>query len=177
MFMGSLLAFVAGWHYLLVIDADDLLWSVLFWSGIGLFVIGIVVPQLLAPLDRAWMALASLIGRVVFTLILTVIYFVLITPVGMLMKIRQRRSPIVAWGPGEVPSDVEGWTEKTVEVSEGAHPAKRRPAIVAPFDVIVFFVRHRQWIVIPTVVILAILGIILFFAQSSVLAPLIYTIF
>jgi hypothetical protein len=44
---------------------------------------GIVVPALLLPVERAWMAMAHVISRVTTPLLIAVLYFVVITPVGM----------------------------------------------------------------------------------------------
>ena len=40
----------------------------------------------LTPLNRAWMKLGELMGRVVSPLVLGVIFFAIFTPVGMLMR-------------------------------------------------------------------------------------------
>jgi hypothetical protein len=40
-----------------------------------------------------------------------------------------------------------------------------------------FFVRNKRWWILPTVVVLLLLGVLLVLAQSSAIAPFIYTLF
>ena len=55
----------------------------------GLFLLfGILVPEnLLRPLQRFWMALAILLGAIVSYIILSVIFFLVVTPIGLLAKL------------------------------------------------------------------------------------------
>lgn len=40
-----------------------------------------------------------------------------------------------------------------------------------------FFVRNKRWWLLPTVIVVLLLGVLLVLAQSSVIAPFIYTLF
>lgn len=51
------------------------------------FAIGIEVTRLLRPLYRVWMGLALVIGAIVSTVLLSVIYYLLMTPIGLLMRL------------------------------------------------------------------------------------------
>ena len=54
----------------------------------GLFLIaGILVPRALGPIDRVWMALAMVMGAVMTRVILTITFFVLMTPMGILVRL------------------------------------------------------------------------------------------
>jgi hypothetical protein len=60
------------------------------WPGVaaGLFVVsGLVFPGLLKPVEWFWMKLAGLMGFVVTHAILTVFFFLVITPAGLLMRL------------------------------------------------------------------------------------------
>jgi hypothetical protein len=53
----------------------------------GLFAaVAWTVPALLAPLNRLWMGLGVLLHRLVSPVILVFIFFVVITPLGLLMR-------------------------------------------------------------------------------------------
>lgn len=54
--------------------------------GILLMLAGLAVPSHLGPLRRAWMALAHAISRVTTPIVLGVIYFLLLTPIALLMR-------------------------------------------------------------------------------------------
>jgi hypothetical protein len=53
-------------------------------------VITITKPELLHPLNRAWMALSSVLQRIASPVVLGVLYFVVFTPVAVLMRLFNR---------------------------------------------------------------------------------------
>ena len=54
----------------------------------GVFLLtGFLVPVLLAPVERAWMAFAGVLQRITTILILTLTYYVLVTPLGLLVRL------------------------------------------------------------------------------------------
>lgn len=44
-------------------------------------------------------------------------------------------------------------------------------------ELIVFFWQHKWWWLTPMILVLLVFGILIFFAQSSAIAPFIYTLF
>jgi len=56
--------------------------------GTLLVVPGLLAPRILAPVERRWMAFASLLGEVNARLILTVVFFALVTPIGFVLRLR-----------------------------------------------------------------------------------------
>ena len=58
------------------------------WSlGALLFVPGLLVPGILGPVHRAWMAFAMVLGHINTRIILGVVYYLVITPVGLVMRL------------------------------------------------------------------------------------------
>ena len=59
------------------------------------FLAGAVLPSRLGPVERAWMGFARAISRVTTPLSMGVVYFVVLTPTGLLRRIlsRKRLSP------------------------------------------------------------------------------------
>ncbi|HLT03143.1 MAG TPA: hypothetical protein VK001_13235 [Geminicoccaceae bacterium] len=58
--------------------------------GLLLFVSGLVVPALLAPLNRAWTKLGLVLFKVVNPIVLGLIYLTTIVPIGVLMRLLGR---------------------------------------------------------------------------------------
>lgn len=57
----------------------------------GLFLLtSLAAPNVLTPLNRAWMGLAALLHAITSPIILGILFFVLFTPVALLMKLRKR---------------------------------------------------------------------------------------
>ena len=60
--------------------------SVLFSFSVAFMVLALTVPALLRPLERMWMAFAGILGRIMTTVLLTITFFLVITPLGLLMR-------------------------------------------------------------------------------------------
>ena len=54
--------------------------------GVLLALAGILIPTRLGPLERAWMGLAHLISKVTTPIFMGVVYFVVLTPIGLLRR-------------------------------------------------------------------------------------------
>ena len=59
-------------------------------AGALLMLIGIVMPKLLKPLYNGWMALALVIGYIMSRILLTLIFFLVFTPVGLLLRLLKK---------------------------------------------------------------------------------------
>ncbi len=60
-----------------------LLWQI----GAGLAVIGTAIPLLVKPLYYAWMTFAVCLGWVMTRVLLTIFFFLVLTPVGLVFKL------------------------------------------------------------------------------------------
>lgn len=54
--------------------------------GAVLAMAGLVVPRRLGPVERAWMGLAHAISKVTTPVLMTLIYYVVLTPAGWLVR-------------------------------------------------------------------------------------------
>ena len=65
--------------------------------GSLLLLAGVLVPTRLGPVERSWMAFGHLISRVTSPIFLAILYFLVITPIGLLRRAfghnALRRSP------------------------------------------------------------------------------------
>lgn len=59
---------------------------ILFGLGGAFWALGIVVPGQLSGLNRAWMGLATLISKVTTPIFMGVVYFLVITPIALLLQ-------------------------------------------------------------------------------------------
>ena len=55
-------------------------------SGLILVIFGLFIPILLKPFYFIWMALASIMNWLMTKLILSILFFFLLTPIGLLMR-------------------------------------------------------------------------------------------
>ena len=65
-------------------------YPVLAGIGIVLMVLGATIPRVLKPVYLGWMGVAVVIGSVVTPVILTIFFFLVLTPVGLLFRLLGR---------------------------------------------------------------------------------------
>lgn len=58
-----------------------------FWIGVPIALIGLAWPRGLLPLFRVWMKFGEVMGRINTFIILTVLFFLMVTPTGWLMRL------------------------------------------------------------------------------------------
>ena len=85
-----LLGGVAAWRA----HAFDAPWALGLWTVGGvLMLLGLVAPPVLRWPHRVWMAVAVVLGFVMTRVILTLVYFLVVTPIGLVMR-TLRRDPL-----------------------------------------------------------------------------------
>ena len=50
-------------------------------------VLGLLNSKLLSPLNLAWVKFGELLGRIIAPIVMAIIYFVIITPIGLFMRL------------------------------------------------------------------------------------------
>jgi hypothetical protein len=77
--------------------------GIAFWRGhplssrvfgilaVSLVLAGLVIPSYLGPVSRGWMALAHAISKVTTPIFMGVVYFVVLTPIGVGMRLAGRQ--------------------------------------------------------------------------------------
>ena len=90
-------------------------WSAPLFAGIGTLLVlaGLVMPDRLGPLERSWMRIGDLLGRVMGPVTLALIYFLVVTPLGW-MRRRFGGSTLVR------PDGASFWIEKAPEDDSAA---------------------------------------------------------
>ena len=69
-----------------LLNNDEIrLWSLII--SLIFLVLGILNSKLLSPLNKLWMRFGLLLGRIVSPIIMGIIYFFVVTPTGLIMKI------------------------------------------------------------------------------------------
>jgi len=65
---------------------------ILLGAGGGLLVFGLILPQALRPVEKAWMTMAMGLAWVNTRILLTLLFYVVFAPVGLMM--RMLRDPL-----------------------------------------------------------------------------------
>lgn len=94
-------------------------YSAFFSAGGLLMAFGIIWPRALKYVYIAWMALAFTLGFVMSNVILTLFFFLVVTPIGLLARLFQKDFLTRKWDKGNrsywIPSGKELKTAKTYE--------------------------------------------------------------
>lgn len=151
------------------------------WFGIAALAFGgwgLIWPRGLGPLYRLWMGLAVILNYFVSRIILTLLYYLVLTPIGLTLRLLGKDLLDLKWKDREsywrpvTPQVVPGRTAAGyTEVKQGSG----KIALMVQFWV---FLRERKkfWLM-PIILMLLLLGALIIFGQSSALAPFIYTLF
>ena len=66
-------------------DEDIRLWSLVL--SIIFFILGIFNSKLLTPLNKLWFKFGILLGSIVSPIIMGIVYFLVVTPTGIIMRL------------------------------------------------------------------------------------------
>ena len=65
-------------------------YSIPYWpfiAAIGFAVVGLVKPLLLGPVNRVWLKISDVLGWINTRLVMGIIFFLLIVPIGLIMRL------------------------------------------------------------------------------------------
>ena len=69
-----------------IMDGQALrVWSLVI--SLIFLILGILNSKILTPLNLAWIKLGEILGRFIAPVVMAVIYFLIVTPIGLLMRI------------------------------------------------------------------------------------------
>ena len=61
------------------------LWSILI--SLIFFILGIINSKILTPLKKGWIKLGEILGKFIAPIVMGFVYFIIITPIGILMRL------------------------------------------------------------------------------------------
>lgn len=93
---GRRFAFPVGTAFLLLSGLlfwrdKELAFQITAGLGVGLWVLGTIIPGYLGPVYRAWMRMAFAISKVTTPIFMGLVYFVVLTPTGLIMRLVGRK--------------------------------------------------------------------------------------
>lgn len=86
-------ALVGAWRDIAVLTSSGLA------LGVASFLAGLLIPGRLEPVRRGWMALGEAIGRVTTPIMLAIVYYLVLTPTGLIRRalVKRPRSATSYW--------------------------------------------------------------------------------
>ena len=74
--------------YPLTSDGDIRRWSLVI--SIILLILGLTNSKILTPLNRVWFKFGIFLGRMVSPIIMALIFFIVVTPIGLIMRLLRK---------------------------------------------------------------------------------------
>ena len=71
--------------YPLINSGEIRIWSVLI--SIIFLILGLLNSKILAPLNKLWFKLGIFLGKIISPIIMGIIFFLVVTPIGLLMRL------------------------------------------------------------------------------------------
>ena len=69
-----------------IIDSGPIrIWSIVL--SLAFLILGILNSKILSPLKSAWIKLGEVLGKIIAPIVMGFIYFLIITPIGLLMRL------------------------------------------------------------------------------------------
>ncbi|MEG2172533.1 MAG: DUF5989 family protein [Desulfovibrionaceae bacterium] len=165
-----------GLGYLAGTVLPDALYALICALGLVLLAIGLLRPHLVAGVSAGFRAVTGKFGHCIFNLLLGAVYFLVFYPIAMFWRHVLKKAFYHTWERGEQgPRAV--WRSKTVQTLVHVAGQKQKSLVGNAYEILCYFARHGNWMLLPVLALLLFLGIIMFFAQTSSLAPFIYTLF
>lgn len=153
---------------------------VMLGAGLTSLAVTLIAPHLMAYPQSFMKKIATVVGTALFKAILTAVYFAAVLPAGLTYQRFKGQDPFYYWD-STPPATIEGWVNKdstaSVLSSQPGRKAAGGLAILQPLQVFSYFIYHSEWIFLPCLIILLVLGLVGIFVQSTALAPFIYTLF
>ena len=91
--IGLFLMILAGYFFWRGRDSFE----ILLVSGIALCVLGLAIPIVLKPIYWIWMILAVILGWIMTRVILSLLFYIMITPIGLLSRLSGNRFLDLKW--------------------------------------------------------------------------------
>ncbi|PIW69226.1 MAG: hypothetical protein COW08_08235 [Ignavibacteriales bacterium CG12_big_fil_rev_8_21_14_0_65_30_8] len=59
--------------------------------GLSLIILALVFPKILKPLNKIWMSIAVILGWFMSRVILIILFYIILTPIGIILKIFRKK--------------------------------------------------------------------------------------
>ena len=148
-------------NYRLIVDinkSNDIIYFLLLALSIINFLIIIFMNSSIEKIKKIYDFIFRKIGLIILSLILIIIYIIWFIPASLINKINSRKNLETTF----------------VDYSDLIIKQNKKNIFSQLKNIFSYFICSGNWYFIPLLIILILIGLILFFAQSPLISPLIY---
>lgn len=168
---GSVLALSAAYWAVCTVGVLNIMFRTVIVIGFLLVAIGVISPLLIKKLTEIIKKVFSFAGDIILKVILLPVYLILTVVNAFTGKKYSAEFGFINW---EERNSVTTAYSDFITSGEGKYKHTITSTIIR---VLSFLVNNRMFVLVPIVLLLMILGVIMFFASSSVIFSFVYTLF
>ena len=177
--MGIVLIIIAGLKYLttthIIVEYISIF---LFAFGLIILLLGIVFPYALYYPSKWMKKIINKIFLAVLLIILTMIYLLVLLPVALIKRKKWASDyGFFSWNDDTNNIKWKGFLPRVNTMENSQKTEKRTNRIGMIVKIVNYFIERKNFILIPLLCLLLLTGLLFFFVTSSVITPMIYTLF
>ena len=177
--MGIVLIIIAGLKYLttthIIVEYISIF---LFAFGLIILLLGIVFPYTLYYPSKWMKKIINKIFLAVLLIILTMIYLLVLLPVALIKRKKWASDyGFFSWNDDINNIKWKGFSPRVNTMENSQKTEKRTNRIGMIVKIVNYFIERKNFILIPLLCLLLLTGLLFFFVTSSVIIPMIYTLF
>ena len=132
--------------------------------GLLFILLSTIYPNSLNLIHKFFQKILSFVGNIIFKIILSIIYFIFVVPVGFVIKKKEKKNII-------------GLNTNFVDYKVENNFENKKKGFYNILQIFRIFANEKYALMLPLIIILIIIGVLLVFVQSSIVTPFIYTLF
>ncbi len=173
---GVVILIIAGLKFLDIISPQtELILKCLMIIGVILIITGIVFPYVLYYPSKWFKKIINKFFLAILLCILTIVYLLLLVPIGLITRKKwAQQYGFFSWNQQRNDIKWKGFSNRENRIKNNSKRQNRISAIMATIG---YFVERKNFILIPLLCMLLLISLLFFFVTSSIVTPMIYTLF
>lgn len=143
----------------------DNFYIILICFGLFILLLTIISPYLVKILKKILSIPINIIFSLIFGLLLTILYYIVITPIGIIMRLKQKKK--LKQNTNFIIKKEENNDDFTISYNK----------LYQLCRIIRMFLTSEYIFILPSIIIIILIGLLFIFLQSNVVAPFIYSLF
>lgn len=173
-FFGGVLFLLSAWFHLFSDVPHQTMWHYLLRISLLMMILGLVIPQSLYYPQKIVSSFGNFVFTTIFKGLLLILYFIIIYPTAIIFG-KNINSTFYYWKDINTVCS-EGWSDKVFNYAYANTLKGHNNVLLRSLNILNFFIQKKLWFLIPAIIAILIFGLVFSFIQSSLIAPLIYTI-
>lgn len=172
--VGLIIILLSGYKFLVSSNIKlDNYYIILMLIGLVIFSLGLIYPYIFFKPLKILNKITNLIINLLCTIIFLILYIIFIIPIGIIFKIKNKQKYLfIKWN-----NEYNNINSSYQKVKDIKIDTKRNSRLINSLNIINYFIKNKNYLLLPVLLIIIIIGLLFFFLTSSIITPLIYPLF